>query len=200
MSRPPSTDAAHTRGKILDAAIEAFSTDGWGAVTTRSVAQAASVNVATLSYHFGSKEGLYRACIEAVYERLRIHAIELAPTLPTLDVPTALLRVYRLARREDAIIRLLLREILDHGGLTPTTESAHYLPYVEEASTVLAARMGAPQDKARAAVVTLSFLISRFAVQDEESLRTALGHPDDVDDTVARILTTTLYALLERTP
>ncbi|HTY50578.1 MAG TPA: CerR family C-terminal domain-containing protein [Steroidobacteraceae bacterium] len=60
-----------TRERILNAALKAFGDASFLAVTTRQIAGAASVSLPTLQYHFGDKEGLYRACAEAIVERYR---------------------------------------------------------------------------------------------------------------------------------
>ena len=66
VGRPRGGDVAGTRRAILDAAEECFATAGFTGATTRQVAARAGVNVATLHYHFGSKEKLYRAVLDAV--------------------------------------------------------------------------------------------------------------------------------------
>src|ERR1700683_1975189 len=60
-----------TRQRILDAALKAFGEASFKAVTTRRIAQAAGVSLPTLQYYFGDKEGLYRACAEALVDRYR---------------------------------------------------------------------------------------------------------------------------------
>ena len=60
-----------TRQRILDAALKAFGEAPFKAVTTRRIAQTAGVSLPTLQYYFGDKEGLYRACAEAIVERYR---------------------------------------------------------------------------------------------------------------------------------
>ncbi len=62
-----------TRERILDAALKAFGEASFRAVTTRQIAEAAAVSLPTLQYYFGDKEGLYRACAEAIVERYRHH-------------------------------------------------------------------------------------------------------------------------------
>src|ERR1700691_3565799 len=62
-----------TRERILDAALKAFGEASFPAVTTRQISTAASVSLPTLQYYFGDKEGLYRACAEAIVERYRRH-------------------------------------------------------------------------------------------------------------------------------
>src|ERR1700733_2942904 len=62
-----------TRERILEEALKAFGEASFRAVTTRQIAQAASVSLPTLQYYFGHKEGLYRACAETVVERYRSH-------------------------------------------------------------------------------------------------------------------------------
>ncbi len=65
VGRPRDGDPAETRREILRAAEESFAASGFVGATTRQVAARAGVNVATLHYHFGNKERLYRAVLEA---------------------------------------------------------------------------------------------------------------------------------------
>ena len=64
VGRPRDGNPDETRNEILKAAEESFAMAGFTGATTREVAARAGVNVATLHYHFGNKEGLYRAVIE----------------------------------------------------------------------------------------------------------------------------------------
>lgn len=63
VGRPRDGDPAETRRGILEAAEACFASAGFAGATTRQVATRAGVNVATLHYHFGNKEGLYRAVL-----------------------------------------------------------------------------------------------------------------------------------------
>lgn len=65
VGRPRDGDPAQTRREILKAAEESFAAAGFVGATTRQVAARAGVNVATLHYHFGNKERLYRAVLES---------------------------------------------------------------------------------------------------------------------------------------
>ena len=65
VGRPRGGDAVETRRGLLRAAEECFAASGFVGATTRHVAARAGVNVATLHYHFGSKEKLYRAVLDA---------------------------------------------------------------------------------------------------------------------------------------
>lgn len=66
VGRPRDGNPEETRREILRAAGAAFAAAGFVGATTRAVAARAGVNVATLHYHFGSKEGLYRAVLKEV--------------------------------------------------------------------------------------------------------------------------------------
>jgi AcrR family transcriptional regulator len=52
-----------TRGRVLEIARRRFLADGYRAVTLRSVATEAGVDVALISYFFGSKRGLFGAAL-----------------------------------------------------------------------------------------------------------------------------------------
>lgn len=56
--------------KIRDAAIEQFGRNGFG-VSVRAIAEAAGVSAALVIHHFGSKEGLRKACDDFVAEEIR---------------------------------------------------------------------------------------------------------------------------------
>ena len=61
VGRPRGGDPVETRRVLLDAAEECFAKAGFAGATTRQMAARAGVNVATLHYHFGSKEELFQA-------------------------------------------------------------------------------------------------------------------------------------------
>jgi AcrR family transcriptional regulator len=50
-----------TRERLLRAGLRLFAQQGFAKTSTREIAEAAGVNVAAISYHFGDKAGLYRA-------------------------------------------------------------------------------------------------------------------------------------------
>ena len=55
------SDGQEARIRLLDAALVLFADKGFANTSTREIAQAAQVNVASISYYFGDKAGLYRA-------------------------------------------------------------------------------------------------------------------------------------------
>lgn len=69
-SRTQAERAAKTRRRILAAAVREFSRSGLAGARTEQIAQAAGVNKALLYYYYRSKEDLYAASMDAVFERL----------------------------------------------------------------------------------------------------------------------------------
>src|SRR5260370_8086359 len=53
-----------TREKIIKAASHAFARNGYEGASIRAIVAEADVNQAAINYHFGSKEGLYRAVLQ----------------------------------------------------------------------------------------------------------------------------------------
>lgn len=58
------------RQALIAAAIESFGKHGFDAVSTRSIAHAAGINQAMISYYFGGKEGLYLSAVEHIADSL----------------------------------------------------------------------------------------------------------------------------------
>ena len=62
----PKTAEKETRQKLVDAGLRLFGLHGFEATSTRALAQEAGVNLSAIVYHFGGKEGLYRAVLEHI--------------------------------------------------------------------------------------------------------------------------------------
>src|SRR5271165_1004670 len=82
------------RSRILDTAEDLFAREGPAAVTLRSIAAAAQVNVAAVNYYFGSKENLFeemflRRIIPLNEERLTRLADCVLPALRLTDAASA---------------------------------------------------------------------------------------------------------------
>jgi AcrR family transcriptional regulator len=198
MARPVNADPKVTREKLLDEAIIRFARHGFRGASAREVAQAASVNPAVVAYYFQGKQGLYDACVDEVYRRLSKRVNSAFADLVPQEIPEIIDRVYRAAREEREGIRLLVRQIVDHGHLTGRTESMHFLPNIETITTIAVQRTGCTREQARAAAVTLGYAVSRFVIQDDNSLKTAFGARtvEQAHKRAIQILSTTAQALL----
>ncbi|MEV5958415.1 TetR family transcriptional regulator [Streptomyces sp. NPDC051987] len=75
--RPPRTESAGTRDRILAAAREEFSERGYEKTSVRAIAKAAGVDSALVHHYFGTKEQVFEAAVSVAFA-------------PALDAPTAL--------------------------------------------------------------------------------------------------------------
>ncbi len=168
-------DGETTRRRLIDVAIPAFAQSGYHATTTRSLAKAAQLNGALINHYFAGKRGLYEACVDEVYRRLGARATEAMGGDVLANVEMLMERLYGVARAERDGVRLLVREVLDRGRLSPHTERKHFLPEIERATRMTADLVGVSLVQARTAAVTVGYLLSRFVIQDDRSLVAAFG-------------------------
>jgi len=77
------TRGEDTRRRILNAALDLFGALGFEATTTRHLAERAGVNLPAIQYYFGSKEGLYRAVIQQIVDRITAEAAPVAARVAT---------------------------------------------------------------------------------------------------------------------
>jgi AcrR family transcriptional regulator len=61
---------AETRERILAAALDAFSEQGFDGARTRDIAGRAGVNLSLLQYHFGAKPRLWRAAVDRAFAEM----------------------------------------------------------------------------------------------------------------------------------
>ncbi|WCN02454.1 TetR/AcrR family transcriptional regulator [Streptomyces sp. M92] len=65
--RPPRTESADTRARILTAAREEFSERGYEKTSVRGIGKAAGVDAALVHHYFGTKEQVFEAAIEVAF-------------------------------------------------------------------------------------------------------------------------------------
>lgn len=67
--RPARAHGEATRTLLLEVAGQLFARQGYEATTSKQVCEAAGVNQASISYHFGSREGLYAAVLVHAHDQ-----------------------------------------------------------------------------------------------------------------------------------
>ena len=120
----PHRSAAATRVRILESAEAEFADHGFDGVSVRQIALRAEVPVALINYHYGSKEGLYRAIFEMRAPMIvdqRLAGLRLAEMEPDQErkvemivkavlVPNLHMRS---AEKNSSYARILAREVSD---------------------------------------------------------------------------------------
>jgi AcrR family transcriptional regulator len=82
---------AETRSKLIEATIECLIELGYSGTTTLAVCREAGVSHGSLLHHFGKREVLLGAALEAVYGRLRERVVSQLAALPEGDARAAAL-------------------------------------------------------------------------------------------------------------
>ncbi|MEL7043313.1 MAG: CerR family C-terminal domain-containing protein [Pseudomonadota bacterium] len=67
------TSALGPRETLIEAGLTLFGTRGYEGVSVREICDAARMNIAAINYHFGGKEGLYRAVALHIRAQLQDH-------------------------------------------------------------------------------------------------------------------------------
>src|SRR5512147_52152 len=97
------------RARLLDAAIASFSTRGYAATSIREIVEAAGVTKPALYYHFQSKEGIYRAILDAVADTVEatLAASVSGPGTVRHRTEKLFLAMYAVFEREKPAVRFL---------------------------------------------------------------------------------------------
>jgi TetR/AcrR family transcriptional regulator len=101
---------------LLQAAQRLFAQKGLDGVSVREIADAANVHFGLIRYHFGNKEGLYRACIEA-YGHARLLSAKRFLDPPTSkdhfirNLKYAIEDIVEIQLENPELTRLVLREV-----------------------------------------------------------------------------------------
>jgi len=103
-----------TKQKLLDAALEAFSENGFKGTSTRDIAARAGVHHPLITYHFSNKDRLWRSAVKYVFRDF-IGALQKAQEEHAKDCPkarfAAMIRIYvHYAARHPALHKIILQE------------------------------------------------------------------------------------------
>jgi AcrR family transcriptional regulator len=142
-------DGAATRDRILECAGELFARTGFAETTSKAVAAAAGVDLASINYHFGSRTGLYQAVLAEAHRRLI--TLDLLENLERADVPARV----KLARVIDAFVegaltrrgwhpRVLGRELFAPSSNLEILVRREALPKIEVIAHVISELTGIP--------------------------------------------------------
>src|SRR5690606_20508205 len=107
-------DDRSTPNAILGAAEQLFADKGYAATTIKDIATAASCNSALLYYYYKDKDGLYRAVLDRLIERVIAMGTAALHDQhdPKLAIQAILAGQARLMQQHPAAIRLIGRELL----------------------------------------------------------------------------------------
>ena len=113
-----------SKEKLLEAAAPLFAEKGFAAVSIRQVADAAGVNSALISYHFGGKSGLYEAVLEQQFSCIaeRLEKLSREPLSPADKLRGYARAVVETHQQEPHLIRLWFREMTE-----PTSPFRHII-------------------------------------------------------------------------
>jgi AcrR family transcriptional regulator len=140
--------AALARAELLAAGLRIFAEKGYTAASTREICEAAGVNAAAIHYHFGDKEGLYRAVLEQpIVELAERFAGFDAPGLALEDALRRFLGVFLPQPEEGAALqlatRLHLREMAEPTAAFRELVERSVRPHHEALVRLLARHVGA---------------------------------------------------------
>ena len=138
------------RTRLLSEASRIFAEKGYATASTREICLAAGLNVAAIHYHFGGKEGLYRAALLGPIEAL---GSQLAGfDAPGLSLEASLQRLLGGfvgtgadgTTGHDAGARLFLREMIEPTPMFAAAVAQHIVPVHRAISGLLARHVGMP--------------------------------------------------------
>jgi AcrR family transcriptional regulator len=144
-----------TRDQILAAAWKLFSERGFEDVSVRDVTNEAGVNLASVSYHFGSKDGLIQEVVKKVLNPANQHRVELlesaiseAGSLEKVELKAILESYIRPivfpeehGSNQDILARLAARYMIERDYDVPNSVLALYAEVFKRYVTVLASKL-----------------------------------------------------------
>jgi AcrR family transcriptional regulator len=196
--RKTRSDGAQSRERLLLTAMRLFAEQGFAKTSTREIALAAGTNIASISYYFGDKAGLYRA---AFSEPMPHPKKDIAAfTRPGFTLRESLFAFYTMLlgplKQGDLArlsMRLWFREMLEPTGLWTEEIDNGIKPAHAGLVAVLSRHMGVTKpgdDMARLAFCIVGLAIQMMVTRDViDSIRPQLLNTHQAIDTwMARLV------------
>ena len=121
--------AASSRDALMEAGMVVFADEGFDGATAEAIAERAGVNKAMINYHFGGKEGLYKAILRAVFEPAStwIGSLRERGGSPERELRDFIDGFARMMNGRPSLSRMLLREVLSGGRHLDEEILPHFL-------------------------------------------------------------------------
>ena len=131
-----------TQEKLLEAALQAFSENGFKGTSTRDIAERAGVHHPLITYHFRNKEELWRAAADRVFRRFNAElrqALERNADKCAKTRMAAMIRAYvHYAARQPALHRVIVQEASFSSSRLDWLTDTHLRPLYEAAVVQIA--------------------------------------------------------------
>lgn len=135
-----------TRERIVEAALEAFAELGFRGASTRDIAQRARTNQGLITYHFRSKDELWRAAADRIFGLLAMRMNEQLAALASEDPSERVregIRVYvRFAAAHPELFRLMVDEGKNSESRMRWLVDTHLKPAYEQFMRPRGVRLG----------------------------------------------------------
>ena len=189
-----------TRARILSNASRLFAERGFKGTTTRAIGEAAGCNVATIAWHFKDKQGLYDACLSAMYERMLAleRPIQL-PDDPRERVRTLVRFVFAFMLEHRDHVRLMQRHLLERGRVPELVSSNYTAALLARGAEWMALLQLPPDRDLRLVLLDLNHLVNRYVLSEPEDLALFIDG-DDVFEQLAEHLAEVAVTLLLESP
>jgi len=124
-----------TQQKLLDAALQAFSENGFKGTSTRDIAERAGVHHPLITYHFKNKEELWRASADRIFKQFNRALIDAYQSNEKSDPKTrtaAVIRAYvESAAEQPQLHKVILQEASHPSGRLNWLVDTHLRPLFE---------------------------------------------------------------------
>jgi AcrR family transcriptional regulator len=114
--------------RILNKALELFSTKGYDATSVREICEAAEITKPTLYHFYGSKEGVYRALVEGAlqeYKERLVRQVE-APGSPRERLKAIARDYFAFARERHELVRFIFALVHNPSSSAPATDFSNF--------------------------------------------------------------------------
>ncbi|MBU5638540.1 TetR/AcrR family transcriptional regulator [Geomonas sp. Red69] len=172
--------------KLLEVATQLFSERGLHGVSIRELSQAAGTSISMISYHFGSKEGLYSAVLQQQFACFaEIHEIRQRVSDPVEMVESYLRWTFQRHRNNPYLLRFYTSELTNPTAFFATL----VMPVIDEVIVIMAQAIaeGIRQKRFRAdvdptnAALALAGMVNYFFLSSQAT-ENLISHSPEQDE------------------
>ncbi len=150
--RPLRSDGEATRARLIESAGQLIAERGYAETTGKAIAADAGVDLASINYHFGNRDGLYRAVLIEAHRRfVRLEALEniTAKKIPADEKLRELLDIVltNIGNTKNWSISVLIRELLSPSSHFEVLHNNEITPSFNVALQIVSDVTGIPKDE-----------------------------------------------------